>query len=55
MFAWNAKFSMHRGRQCAAPDALPDAGLGSAPKGESPGLGGGDESFFLCRIVLAKH
>ena len=46
MFACNAQFSMHRGWQCAAPDALPDAGQGGAPKGASPGLGGGAESFF---------
>ena len=50
MFACNAQFSMHWGWQCAAPDALPDAGLGAAPKGASPGLGGGAESFFS--IVL---
>ena len=31
------------------------AGPGDAPKGASPGLGGGAESFFLCRIVLAKR
>ena len=46
MFACNAQFSMHRGRQCAAPNALPDAGPGGAPKGALPGLGGGAESFF---------
>ena len=28
------------------PDALPDAGPGGVPKGASPGLGGGAESFF---------
>ena len=33
---------------------LPHAGLGDAPKGASPGLGGGADSFFLCHIVLAK-
>ena len=63
MFACNAQFSMHLGRQCAAPDALPDAGLGGAPKGASPGLGGGAESFFsivlcwqnvkMCECLLA--
>ena len=47
MFACNAWFSMHRGRQCATPDALPDAGPGRAPKGASPNLGGGAESFSL--------
>ena len=31
MFACNAQFSMHWGRQCASPDALPDAGPGDAP------------------------
>ena len=49
MFAWNAQFSIHRGWLCAAPNALPDAGLGGAPKGTSPGLGGGADSFFLFR------
>ena len=33
----------------------PHAGPGDAPKGASPGLGGGADSFFLCRIVLAKR
>ena len=51
MFAWNAQFSMHRGRQCAAPNQLPDAGLGGAPKGASPGLGGGADSLFLSYCV----
>ena len=45
---------MHWGWQCAAPDALPDVGLGGVPKGASSGLGGGADSLFLCRIVLAK-
>ena len=36
------------------PDALLDAGPGGAPKGASPGFGGGAESLFLYRIVLAK-
>ena len=31
------------------------ARLGDAPKGTSPGLGGGAESFFLFRIVFAKR
>ena len=63
MFACNAQFSMHWGRQCAAPNALPDAWPGSAPKGASPGLGGGAESFFsvvlcwqnvkMCECLLA--
>ena len=54
---------MHRGRQCAAPNGLPDAGPGGAPKGASPGLGGGAESFFsvvlcwqnvkMCECLLA--
>ena len=34
---------------------LPHAGPGDAPKGASPGLGGGADPFFLCRIVLAKR
>ena len=54
MFACNAQFSMHWGRQCAAPDALPDVGPGGVPKGALSGLGGGADSLFLCRIVLAK-
>ena len=33
----------------------PHAGPGDAPKGASPGLGGGADSFFLCRIVLAQR
>ena len=37
---------MHRGRQCAAPDALPDAGPGGAPKAASPGPGGGLNAIF---------
>ena len=50
MFACNAQFSMHWGRQCASPYALPDARPGGAPKGTSPGLGGGADSLFS--IVL---
>ena len=39
---------MHRGWQCAVPNALPDAGPGGAPKGTLPGLGGGlNEIFYL--------
>ena len=37
---------MHRGRQCAAPNQLPDAGPGGASKGASPGLGGGLNAIF---------
>ena len=33
----------------------PHAGPGDAPKGASPGLSGGANSFFLYRIVLAKR
>ena len=57
MFACNAQFSMHRGRQCAAPNELAtDAGPGGAPKGASPGLAGGATAiFFLCRIPVAKR
>ena len=64
MFACNTQFSMHWGRQCATPDALPDAGPGGALKGASPGLGGGAESFFsvvlcwqnvkMCECLLAN-
>ena len=32
----------------------PHAGPGDMPKGASPGLGGGADPFFLCRIVLPK-
>ena len=46
--------SMHWGWQYAAPNHLPDAGSGGAPKGASPGLGGGANVKFLCCIVLAK-
>ena len=63
MFACNAQFSMHRGRQCATPNALPDAGPGGALKGASPSLGRGAESFFsivlcwqnvkICECLLA--
>ena len=41
---------MHWGRQCAGPDALPDAGPGGTPKAASPGLGGGADLFFC--VVL---
>ena len=34
---------------------LPDARPGDALKGASPGLGGGADPFFLCRIVLTKR
>ena len=34
---------------------LPHDGPGDAPKGVSPGLGGGADPFFLCRIVLPKR
>ena len=44
---------MHWGRQCAAPNHLPDTGPGDAPNGASPGLGRGANVKFLCRIVLA--
>jgi hypothetical protein len=46
MFACNAQFSMHWGRQCAAPNQLPDAGPGSVPKRASLGLGGGLNAIF---------
>ena len=52
MFVSNAQFSMHPGRQSAAPNALPDAGLGDAPNGASPGLAAGKYVKFLCRVVL---
>ena len=55
MFACNGQFSMHRGRQCATTYGLLDAGPGGVPKGASPGLGGGANPLFLCRIVLAKR
>ena len=37
---------MHRGRQCAAPNQLPDVGPGGALKGASLGLGGGLNAIF---------
>ena len=37
---------MHRGRQCTAPNELPDAGPGDALKGALPGVGGGVNAFF---------
>ena len=43
------------GGSVPAPNGLPDAGPGGAPKGASPGLGRGTDSLFLCRIVLAKR
>ena len=46
MFACNAQFSMHWGRQWASPNALPDAGPGGTPKGASPSLGGGLNAIF---------
>ena len=47
-FALIARFSMHWGQQCAAPNELLDAGPGNAPKGASPGIGiGVHECFFL--------
>ena len=54
MFACNAQFSMHWGRQCATPDALPDAGSGDAPKGASPGHGGGVIANFLVSFRVGK-
>ena len=63
MFACNAQFPMHWGRQCSTPNQLPDAGPGGAPKGASPGLGGGADSLFsvvlcwqnfkICECLLA--
>ena len=44
---------MHRGRQCAAPNQLPDAGPGGALKGASPGLGGGLNAIF-CLVLEAS-
>ena len=55
MFACNAQFSMRQGWQCAAPNGLPDAGLGGAPKGASLGLGGRAEPLFFFRIAFAKR
>ena len=54
MFVCNAQFSMHRGRQSAAPNALPEAGPGDAPNGASPGLAASKYVKFLCRVVLAN-
>ena len=54
---------MHRGRQCAAPNQLPDAGPGGAPKGALLGCGRGTDSLFsvvlcwenfkICECLLA--
>ena len=44
---------MHRGQQCATPNHLPDAGLGGALKGASPGLGGGLNAIF-CLVLGAS-
>ena len=41
------------GRQCAAPNGLPDAGPGGTPKGASPGLGGGLNAIF-CLVLGAS-
>ena len=41
---------MHWGRKCTAPTELPHAGPGDAPKGASPGLGGGMNAFF-CSVL----
>ena len=54
MFAWNAQFLKHRGRQCAAPNALLDARPGDALNGASPSLAAGANVKFLRCIVLAK-
>ena len=45
---------MHQERQCAGPDALPDAGLGGASKGASPGLGGGADPLF-CVVLCCQN
>ena len=37
---------MHRGRKCTGSNELPDARPDDAPKGTSPGLGGGVNAFF---------
>ena len=37
---------MHWGGWCAAPNEFPNTGPDDAPKGESPGLGGGVHAFF---------
>ena len=55
MFACNAQFSMHWGRQCAAPNGLPHAGPGDAPKGASPGLGGGADAFFVSVVLCWQN
>ena len=41
------------GRQCAAPNQLPDAGPGGTPKGASPGLGEGLNANF-CLVLGAS-
>ena len=54
MFSCNAQFSMHWGRQCAAPNHLLDAGPGGAPKGALSGLDGGANSFFSVSYCVGK-
>ena len=39
------QFSLHGGRQCTAPNELPNAGLGDAPKRRLSSLGGGVHAF----------
>ena len=46
----HAQFSLHWGRCCTAPNELPNAGPGDAPKGASPGLGGG-QRLPLCLLL----
>ena len=46
MLAWNAQFLMHGGWQCAAPNALLDAGPGGTAKAASPGPGRGLNAIF---------
>ena len=46
MHLYNAQFCLHWGRCSTAPSGLLNAGPGDAPKGASPGLGGGLKGCF---------
>ena len=52
MHWYNAQFCLHWGRCCTAPNELPNAGPGDAPKGASPGPWRRPQWMFLCRVCL---
>ena len=43
---------VHWWRWCTAPNDLPNVGLGDAPKGALPGLGGGIYIIFHVSFLL---